>query len=187
MTDAIKIHQDFTVYVLANRPGRLFHGNDFFGAIGDIFSSHVVANPDLESEISLLQAYAPNVDKQLLRRIAASFDELRRLFEDGAVPYPYSTREAVAVAKHVEHYPDDDVVAVLHNVLDLDSFDNNLYVTLADVFRAHGFPFQSYEAWTKAVTASQRTGDLKIEYQTDRSSEGQSKSPPPLSGPKIGT
>jgi len=31
----IAIHKNFTVWVLANRPGRLFHGNDFFRETGD--------------------------------------------------------------------------------------------------------------------------------------------------------
>jgi hypothetical protein len=139
----------------------------------------------LESEIRLLQSYAPNIDSSLLRRIAASFDELRGLFEKGDITYPYSTREAVAVATHLERFPDDHVVAVLHNVLDLDSFDAALYRTLGEVFRTHGFDFHSYQEWTSVLNQSGQGGDLKIEYQADRSTEGTSK-PPPLSMPKIG-
>jgi hypothetical protein len=182
---AIAIHPDFTVWVLANRRGKLFHGNDFFSEIGDCFSAHVVPNPDLESEIKLLKSYAPSVDESLLRRVSASFDELRTLFEHGYISYPYSTREVVAVAKHLEKYPSDDVVTVLHNVLDLDSFDEYQYVTLGDVFRTHGFPFQAYEMWKKTINESLRGGQLQIEYKTDRSSESTSN-PPPLSSPKIG-
>jgi ribosomal protein L18E len=173
------------VWVLANRPGKLFHGNDFFNEIGDCFSSHVIPNPDLESEIKLLQSYAPNVDESLLRRISASFDELRMLFEQGDISYPYSTREAVAVAKHLEKFPADDVVVVLHNVLDLDSFDEHQYITLGDVFRTHGFFFQNYDAWKKTVSQSLGGGHLHIEYKTDRSNEGTSN-PPSLSSPKVG-
>jgi len=183
---AIPVHPDFTVWVLANRPGRLFHGNDFFKEIGDCFSAHVIPNPDLESEISLLQAYAPNVDQQLLRRIAASFDELRTMFESGEIAYPYSTREAVAVAKHLERYPNDDVITTLMNVLSLDTFDHHLFASLGNVFQSHGFAFDSYDTWTRAVQVAQGN-DLKIEYQVDRSTEGTSNSPPPLSGPKKGT
>ena len=183
-SDSILIHPDFSVWMLANRPGRLFHGNDVFNTLGDVFSAHVIPNPDLESELHLLQAFAPSVDLQLLRRVVASFDTLRALFQNGDLSYPYSTREAVAVAKHLEKYPDDDVIKVLHNVLDLDSFDEHVYATLGDVFRTHGL-FDG--AWTKAVKTSQgMSGDLRIEYQTDRSSEGKSSSPPPLSAPKIG-
>jgi len=148
----------------------------------------VIPNPDLESEISLLQAYAPDVDEQVLRRIAASFDELRLMFQQGDIAYPYSTRESVAIAKHLQAYPDDDVVDVLQNVLSLDSFDDHLFAALGKVFSYHGFrPFQTYKAWTKAMQATSGSSDLQIEYQADRSSEGESKSPPPLSGPKFGT
>jgi len=55
----IATHPDFTVFVLANRAGFPFHGNVFFPEIGDCFSSHVISNPDLDSEIHLLQSYAP--------------------------------------------------------------------------------------------------------------------------------
>ena len=147
----------------------------------------MIPNPDLESEISLLQAYAPNVDAPILRRIAASFDELRSMFQHGDIAYPYSTREAVAIAKHLEAYPDDDVIDVLQNVLSLDSFDDHLYAALGTVFRNHGFRFPSYNAWIKSQEAAQGSGDLKIEYQTDRLSEGTSARPPPLSEPKVGT
>ena len=179
------MHPDFTVWVLANRPGRLFHDNDFFSEIGDCFSARVVPSPDLDSEIELLKSYAPNVDETLLRRVVASFDELRILFENGDISYPYSTREAVAVARHLEKYPDDDIVTTLHNVLDLDSFDKNLYATLGEVFRTHGFSFQSYERWQRTAQAGE-TDELKIEYKSGRTSEGTSSSPPPLAGPKLG-
>jgi hypothetical protein len=173
--------------VLANRPGRLFHGNDFYAEVGDCFSTYVIPNPDLESEIKLLQSYAPNVDVSLLRRIAASFNDLRHMFENGDITYPYSTREAVAVAKHIERFPNDDTVETLHNVLDLDSFDEYLYMTLGEVFSNHGFNFQKYEKWKNAMIRAKEKGDgLRIEYQADRSTEGTSQSPPALSSPKVG-
>lgn len=62
--------------------------------VGDCLSVHAVPNPDPESEINLLRSYAPGVDESLLRQIALSFDELRRLSEQGDLTYPYSTREA---------------------------------------------------------------------------------------------
>ena len=57
--EIIPIHPSFRLIVLANRPGFPFHGNNLFRECGDIFSVHVVENLDLESEIALLQAYAP--------------------------------------------------------------------------------------------------------------------------------
>jgi len=66
----IVIHKNFKVIVLANRPGYPFLGNDFFGSIGDIFSSHVITNPPLESEIELLTNYAPNVKKKMIIKVS---------------------------------------------------------------------------------------------------------------------
>lgn len=56
--DDIEIHADFRLIVLANRPGYPFLGNDFFRETGDIFSCHVIDNPDRDSELALLRAYS---------------------------------------------------------------------------------------------------------------------------------
>ena len=41
----IRLHPDFRMVVLANRPGFPFLGNDFFGALGDLFGCHAIDNP----------------------------------------------------------------------------------------------------------------------------------------------
>lgn len=146
----IRLHPDFRMWVLANRPGFPFLGNNFFREIGDVFASQYVAalgscrvavcedygssrvyeapkrglvcvcvpdsaieNPDEESELALLTAYAPTVPVDILRRLCRAFAELRELVDRGVITYPYSTREAVAVAKHLEQFPNDGVTSVL--------------------------------------------------------------------------
>jgi von Willebrand factor A domain-containing protein 8 len=183
------MHPDFTLWVLANRPGFPFHGNAFFKEIGDCFSTRVVANPDLTSEISLLQSYGPNVDPALIRSLAGSFAELRSLSDNGDISYPYSTREAVAVIKHLEGYPEDGVVVSLHNVLDWDSFDESTYAVLGKVFQRHGIPVEDFSSWQESLRRQQArddaNGKLDIVY-SGRGEEGTSHSPPPLSSPKEG-
>ena len=125
----IRIHPDFTLFVLANRPGFPFHGNDFFREVGDCFDVLVVPNPDLDSEMKLLQTFGPNVDPSTIRQIASSFDHLRSLADHGDLSYPYSTREAVAVVKHLNEFPEAGVIAAIHNVLDFDSFDDGMYTS----------------------------------------------------------
>ena len=78
-------------------------------------------------------------------------------------------------------YPNDDEVIVLHNVLDLDTFDSDTYKRLGEVFRKHGFKFDTYEKWKQVAG-----GELTVEYVGDRSEEGKSSSPPSLSEPKEG-
>ena len=180
----IEMHKNFTLWVLANRPGFPFLGNAFFKQIGDCFSTRVVANPDLQSEIDLLISYAPNVDETILRRIAASFADLRRLSDKGELTYPYSTREAVAVAKHLEKFPSDDLVSILHNVLDFDSYDHSVYGLLGQVFQRHGVEVGSYEAWKNA--AIKRGKNLEIEFGNGSSSDSTSSTPPDLGMPKEG-
>ena len=43
--------------LLANRPGFPFLGNDFFAALGDLYSCHAVDNPSMESELKMLKQY----------------------------------------------------------------------------------------------------------------------------------
>ena len=136
----------------------------------------------MESEVQLLQSYAPNIDENLLTRLSASFTELRTLFESGDIAYPYSTREAVAVVRHLHRYPEDSITAVLHNVLDLDTYDEHQYQKLGEVFRKHNFNFDSYGKWLLGNQEAFSEGSLKIEYV---SNEGVSV-PPPLTSPKVG-
>jgi hypothetical protein len=180
----IPIHPDFSLWILANRPGFPFLGNAFFQLIGDCFSTRVIANPDLESEIGLLEQYGPSVEPRILRRIAASFSELRHLSDIGDIAYPYSTRESVAVVKHLQAYPDDGVVTALHNVFDFDSYEETIYATLANVFQQHDIPVQSYTRWQKALES--QGNSLQIEIIGDRPAEGTSSTPPPLRDPKRG-
>ncbi|TMW60750.1 hypothetical protein Poli38472_000792 [Pythium oligandrum] len=139
----IKLHPDFRMWVLANRPGFPFLGNNFFREIGDVFASHAIDNPDEASELALLQAYAPNVSVDILQRLCQAFAELRELVENGTITYPYSTREAVAVAKHLEKFPNDGVTSVLENVLAFDAYDKNLRKQLSEVFLRHGIPLST--------------------------------------------
>jgi hypothetical protein len=68
---SIKMHPDFTLWVLANRPGFPFLGNDFFLQVGDCFSTRIAPDPDLNSEINLLKSHAPNVYQNAdLRRMS---------------------------------------------------------------------------------------------------------------------
>lgn len=95
-------HPDFRMIILANRPGFPFLGNDFFGALGDLFSCHSVDNPSESSEIELLKQYGPNVPQDIIRKLVSVFGELRLLADQGLVNYPYSTREVVNIVKHLE-------------------------------------------------------------------------------------
>ena len=103
----VKMHPDFRMWVLANRPGFPFLGNNFFRECGDVFTVHTVDNPDLVSEASLLANYAPTTSPLLLDKMAKAFARLRDLHQAGVVAYPYSIREAVAVVRHLEQFPED--------------------------------------------------------------------------------
>lgn len=71
-------------------------------AVGDVFSCHAVDNPDMQSEMSMLQQYGPHVPEETLRRLVLAFGELRTMADQGLITYPYSTREVVSMVKHLE-------------------------------------------------------------------------------------
>ena len=188
----IPIHPDFSLWVLANRPGYPFHGNDLIGEIGDCFSVRIISNPDLNSEMALLKSYAPGLDADTIRAVASSFAELRKYSDNGDISYPYSTREAIAVVKHLERFPSDGLVSALHNVLDFDSYDEHTYALLVQVFQRHGIPVSDYPSWKEALASSDVSldgrafSDLRIEYLNADGTSGQSPNPPGLSAPKFG-
>lgn len=122
-----------------------------------MFSVHVVDNPDPESELALLRSYAPSVPEEQLKRLIAAFGSLRDLVEEGVFSYPYSTRELVAIAKHLEKFPGDGLLHSLGNVLSFgeepifgcrdlcltavsDVYDPQVVTNLEDVFLQHGIP-----------------------------------------------
>ena len=43
--------------------------------------------------------------------------------ESGAIAHPYSMREAVATARHLERYPDDSVADALANAIAFEAYD----------------------------------------------------------------
>ncbi|KAK9871089.1 hypothetical protein WA026_011372 [Henosepilachna vigintioctopunctata] len=134
----IEIHPDFRVIVLANRPGFPFLGNDFFGALGDLFSSHAVENPSPNSEISMLSKYGPNVPVETLRKLVNVFGDLRQMADTGLVNYPYSTREVVNIVKHLQQFPNADIEDVMFNVFDFDKYNPEMVQTLGEVLIKHG-------------------------------------------------
>lgn len=116
----ILVHPDFRLVLLSNRPGWPFFGNNFIEVIGEGFSCYAVANPDIESEVRLLKAAAPNVDVDLLRRLDLAFHDLRAGFEAGLINHPYSLRELLHLVAHMQKYPEEPLSSVLLNTLSFD-------------------------------------------------------------------
>ncbi|TPX32182.1 hypothetical protein SmJEL517_g04613 [Synchytrium microbalum] len=140
LEEYIVLHPSFRMFVLANRPGFPFLGNDFFREIGDVFACHCVDNPDTESELALLRAYAPDVQEDLLRKLTAAFNDLRRLVDEGLISYPYSTRELVSVVKHLQTYPKEGLSRALQNVFDFDQYESEIRDLLIETLNKNGIP-----------------------------------------------
>eukprot|EP00026_Physarum_polycephalum_P000717 Phypoly_transcript_00718.p1 GENE.Phypoly_transcript_00718~~Phypoly_transcript_00718.p1 ORF type:complete len:1304 (+),score=248.57 Phypoly_transcript_00718:258-4169(+) len=138
--NTIWIHPGFRMIVLANRPGFPFMGNDFYRECGDLFSCHGITPPSSESEVALLEKYAPSVKLGLIQKLVATFTALRVLVEKGVLSYPYSTREAVAIVRHLENFPNDSLEEAVLNVFSFDTHDPNAMTQVAREFQAHGLP-----------------------------------------------
>jgi von Willebrand factor A domain-containing protein 8 len=170
----VDIHSDFRVVVLANPPGYPFAGNDFFAELGDHFAVHVIENPDVESQLLLLRRYAPSVPVDTLRRLAATFHELRARVERGELSYPYSTRECLALAKHMERFPGDTLAEALSNVFAYDAYDDQVRLALLDALRSAGrfdiderdFLASTYDAARMAAAAARhRIEELGVQFE----------------------
>jgi von Willebrand factor A domain-containing protein 8 len=138
----IRMHPNFRMIILANRPGFPFLGNDFFAVLGDLISCHPVDNPDAYSEIEMLRMYAPHVDEKVLNKLVNAFAALRELSDQGLVSYPYSTRELVNICKHLEKFPDDSLSSVLKNVSSFDYYveQGDLKSAFNEVMNKYGIP-----------------------------------------------
>ena len=134
----VRIHPDFRMVVLANRPGFPFLGNDFFHECGDVFAASVVDALDLPSELQLLRSYAPNAPVAPIVDLCLLFAELRQLSDAGTLSYPYSTRELVKLAQHYERFPEDGIDGACANVFTFDAFDGRMRTVLAEVLARHG-------------------------------------------------
>uniref|UniRef100_A0A182RBI3 von Willebrand factor A domain-containing protein 8 n=1 Tax=Anopheles funestus TaxID=62324 RepID=A0A182RBI3_ANOFN len=168
-------HPDFRLIVLANRPGFPFLGNDFFAALGDLFACHAVDNPLPESEMFLLQQYGPSVPVATIRRLVDAFAELREMADAGTLHYPYSTREVVAIVRHLERFPSDALAEVIGNVLDYDRYAPETLDQVTAVLLRHGLPIGEYAEGCEALTAMRRERQLQL---TVRSHSGKDVSAP---------
>uniref|UniRef100_A0A3B4CIV5 von Willebrand factor A domain-containing protein 8 n=1 Tax=Pygocentrus nattereri TaxID=42514 RepID=A0A3B4CIV5_PYGNA len=138
--NVLAMHPDFRMIVLANRPGFPFLGNDFFGALGDIFSCHAVDNPKPHAEFAMLKQYGPDVPDAVLQKLVAAFGELRAMADQGNITYPYSTREVVNIVKHLQTFPEEGLANVVRNVFDFDSYNKDMREVLIAVLHKHGIP-----------------------------------------------
>ncbi|EGF99746.1 Hypothetical protein MELLADRAFT_94123 [Melampsora larici-populina 98AG31] len=110
----IEIHSKFKMVLLANRPGYPFLGHQFLQVLGDGFGCYGIKNPDLESEIELVEQLLLMNDNQMGneksvfgesleeqkgfgRRLVGVFHLLREDFENGMISYPFSLRDGLEV------------------------------------------------------------------------------------------
>jgi MoxR-like ATPase len=155
LSDGRRVHAapSFVVFFLANRVGFPFLGENVLAELGDVCAVHSVDNLDVDSEVAMLRSYAPHVPPAVLRLLCAFFADLRQLVARGELSYPYSLREIVAVARHLEvHGAEQGLAPALRNVFDFDAHNAALRRTLAEAAARHGVDLFGDEAAPAAVT-----------------------------------
>ena len=109
-----------------------------------------------ESELRLLRAAAPRAPAEALVDASLLWRDLRGLVDEGRLSYPYSTRELVKVAKHLDAYPGDGLAAACADVFAFDGFDARLAALLATVLEGHGVDAD------EALGGGQSYGDMTL-------------------------
>lgn len=67
-----------------------------------------------------------------------SFD--RQLVDEGHLAYPYSSREAISIAKHLERFPEESFEDALRNVFSFDVWsDSSVRESIINAFKRSGF------------------------------------------------
>ncbi|KAI0672393.1 AAA domain-containing protein [Trametes maxima] len=180
------VHPNFRLILLANRPGypdaafAAFLGNHFLQVLGDNFCCHAVTNPDMASERKLLSQLAPHLSEDLILRLVAAFQDLRKAYESGTVIYPYSLRgkikQLLNLVRHMQAYPDDSLDAALRNVFDFDVYKPETIAKLASILDHHGLVVKNIGISAAREASQKKVLDVKFEPKDSTS----------LSEPKFG-
>ena len=92
----------------------------------------------------------------------------RTLQVDGLIQYPFSTREQVAVVKHLQKYPEDSVSDALENVVSYDRADGETFEVISKVFNDRGLPLSTKNSGAAFVVNLQHPETLpEPEYLND--------------------
>ena len=180
--DIISIHEDFSVWALANPASYPFHGNDLSREMSDVFSCHTVPPIDIESHKRILHSYGDNVPPQLIDKIVKIWEDLRVAQQEGSMTYPFSVRESVNVIKHLNSFPDDGIENAIENVISFDRLDRALSKHLDDIFGGHGIDFSHANSLKKFYGRA----DGGISTPKTRSSDPKHGKTDPNNAPHVG-
>jgi hypothetical protein len=109
----------------------------------------------------MLRAYAPEMEDAILDRLVATFAELRNMADQGQTQYPYSTREAVAIVKHLQKFPDEGIQAACQNVFDFDIYNPEASRMVVEILQRHGIPVNAKNDDIRLAAEWKLTGHAK--------------------------
>jgi von Willebrand factor A domain-containing protein 8 len=138
---------------------------------------------------------APELSEDMLLRLVAAFQDLRHLYDDGTLTYPYSLRgcyiilsisviyshnnvEIINIVKHISAYPSDTIDNALRNTFDFDMYRPDALEKLEEVLVHHRLIVPGSLDPQTARNATQKQS-LDIDFEAGGS-------PPGAKEPKFG-
>ncbi|KAH8094432.1 ATPase [Aureococcus anophagefferens] len=84
----------------------------------------------------MLRRYGPGVRVKQVVKLTQAFKKLRAMYDDGAISYPYSSRELVKLVQHLDRFPADGLRGAVADVFGFDAQDPQLHAKLMSVLDA---------------------------------------------------
>jgi len=100
------------------------------------------------------------------------------LFPKVFLSYPYSTRELVNIARHLQNYPTDDLSIILDDVFSFDAYDEDIKSYIIETFRKHGLPIgslRSNETPTQKLENLGQKNKVEINYSDENKTSSMPK------------
>ena len=143
LNDAIIIHENFRLVLLANPGVAPFLGANVLRSVGHFANAICVDPPNLNSMISILNAYNKEGQSspQMIESIARSFSDLLSMNLSGKLQYSYGLREAISVVKDLRLT--NDLEMSLKNVFDYE-IPNQTRQSIKKVFSSHGIELKEF-------------------------------------------
>eukprot|EP00854_Cymbomonas_tetramitiformis_P001380 gene1380-1983_t len=101
--------------------------------------------------------------------LVACFQDLRSQVDAGSMAYPYSTRELVALVKHIQAHPGDPMEVVLENVFGFEVFDESLRMVLEATIARYGLLPEGEFPRSRSIPGAKKE-PLILEYKGGKKS-----------------
>ncbi|MBU0503874.1 MAG: AAA family ATPase, partial [Candidatus Omnitrophica bacterium] len=136
--ELIKANSGFRVFATMNPPRPPYTGNLLSGELEDRFSVHYIDYLPKDEEILILKSHAPNVVENLLKNLLQAATDLRTSYKNGLLPRPLSTRALIRIVRHLQKYPDDEIISVAQKAYNLEYLNDDTQIVITKALEVYG-------------------------------------------------